>query len=491
MRGDRWFSICFWVCCASIAVPLWTVEYLPMADLPQHAAQISIWTHWNDPAFGYQEIYAQNWFTPYLFGYLLTFLLTPFMSVQAALTTVITAALIGIPLATRLLIREVDGNRWWVFAVFPCVYGFAFDWGFYNFLVGIPIALLLVLLALRFAARPTLIGGVVLSLGMAGLFFVHVLLFAYVSLIFGLTALLEWGGWRRVSTTLLPVLVLVPMVLFWLYVTRGSEAMTHRAAMWELKEQAVEGHRLVRFFGEVAGDRLTVWTFAVGFSLFVLPLLLGARPSRSTRRWLPFGVTLLAYFAVPHEFLGTAFLYSRYAIFAIPTWLYAMERDPEHSPPSLRLVIGPALAVAWVIATTFQFWLYEPEVAGLAKVIEKMPANARVLSVPIERNSIYMRTPVFLHTPLWYQAEKGGIVDFSFAINFPPLFRYRPEHEPKIPRLFVWDTRLFNWGAFDGSRYDYLIVRKLHEVPSALIAESDAPVSFVGNVGPWQLFKKD
>ena len=57
---------------------------------------------------------------------------------------------IGIPLATRLLIREVRGNRWWVFAVFPGLFGFAFDWGFYNFLVGIPVALLLVLLALRF-----------------------------------------------------------------------------------------------------------------------------------------------------------------------------------------------------------------------------------------------------------------------------------------------------------------------------------------------------
>lgn len=71
MGAKRWFSVIFWVCCALLAVPLWTVEYLPMADLPQRAAQISIWTRWSDPEFGYQRIYTQDWFTPYLFGSLL------------------------------------------------------------------------------------------------------------------------------------------------------------------------------------------------------------------------------------------------------------------------------------------------------------------------------------------------------------------------------------------------------------------------------------
>ena len=229
MGGDRWFSISFWLCCALIAVPLWSVEYLPMADLPQHAAQISIWTRWSDPAFGYREIYAQNWFTPYLFGYLLTFPLTPFMSVKAATTTIITAALIGVPLASLLLIREVRGNRWWVFAVFPSVFGFCFDWGFYNFLVGIPIALLLLLLALRYAERPTVAGGALLSVGMVFLFFVHALLFVYVSLILGATVLLTWRGWKQVLASLSPLLALVPMVLLWLYIARAPAAMPHRA----------------------------------------------------------------------------------------------------------------------------------------------------------------------------------------------------------------------------------------------------------------------
>ena len=244
MGADRWFSISFWGCCALVAVPLWTVEYLPMADLPQHAAQIAIWTRWSDPAFEYQEIYVRNWFTPYLFGYLVTFLLTPFMSVKAALTAVITAAVLGVPLATRFVIREVGGNRWWSFAAFPGVFGFAFDWGFFSFLVGIPLALVLLVFALRHAARPTLGAGVALSLGMLGLFFVHALLFLYVSLVLGAVTFAGWGGWKRVAGSLAPALVLAPLVAFWLYVTRDTEMLTHRAMEWEFIGQAKQGRRV-------------------------------------------------------------------------------------------------------------------------------------------------------------------------------------------------------------------------------------------------------
>jgi hypothetical protein len=463
-----------------------------MADLPQHAAQISIWSRLTDPTFGYQEIYTRNWFTPYLFGYLLTVLLTPLMSVKAATTCVITAALLGVPIATRALICEVGGSRWWVFAVFPSLFGFCFDWGFYNFLVGIPIALLFLVLALRYADHPTPAHGVLLTLGLVGLFFVHVLLFVYVSLIVGATLVLSGRPWKRSLAALSPLLVLAPMVLLWLYITRDSEAMTHRAMIWELEEYAKQGHRSLRFFSEVAGDQLGAWTLSVGALTFAIPFIVGARPSRSLGRWIPFGVTLLAFFAVPHEFLGTAYLYPRFAVFAIPTWLYALERPEHEVGTAWRLSLGPALAVACTVATTMQFWAYEPEAAGLAGIIERMPSNASVLSVPIDRKSDHVRTPVFLHTPLWYQAEKGGVVDFSFAVNFPLLFRYKPEHEPRIPRLFVWDTNLFDWKKLDGARYNFLIVRELlDDYPSALIADREAPVSFLGHVGPWQLFERD
>jgi hypothetical protein len=196
-------------------------------------------------------------------------------------------------------------------------------------------------------------------------------------------------------------------------------------------------------------------------------------------RWIPFAATVVIFLAVPHEFLGTAWLYSRYAVFAIPTWLYAMEREQSTTPSGLRLVLGPALALTCTVATTLQFWAYEPEVVGLREVIDRMPANARVLSIPVERKSPFI------------QAEKGGVVDFSFAINFPLLFRYRPETEPKIPRMFVWEPAMFDWDAHGAASYDYFVVRDRSENPSEILTKANAPVTFVGRSGPWQLFRRN
>ena len=316
----------------------------------------------------------------------------------------------------------------------------------------------------------------------------HVLLFIHVALILGLTILSKNEGWKPTLLSLAPAIVLVPLVLFWVFVTRSTEALAHRAMVWELPELTP---RIVRLFSEMAGEDPSAWTLFAGAFAFALPLFLGARPSRALARWIPFGATLGIFLLAPHEFLGTAFLNSRYAVFAIPTWLYAMELRGDVSPTSIRLVLGPALAVACTLTTTLQFWSYESEVAGLKSVIDKMPENARVLSIPVHRNSAHIRTPVFLHTPVWYQAEKGGVVDFSFAINFPTLFRYRPEAEPKIPRMFVWDTSMLDWDEHGASTYDYFVVRQFGTEPSSILASIDAPVEFVGRSGPWQLFQRN
>ncbi|MEM7434121.1 MAG: hypothetical protein AAF436_03145 [Myxococcota bacterium] len=485
MGSDRWFSISFWGCCALLLVPLWSVDYLPMVDLPQHAAQIGIWTRWSDPAFGYQELYTRNWFTPYLFGYLLAYALTAVLSINAALTTVISAAVVGVPVATRFLLREVGANRWWVFAVFPGVYGFSFDWGFFNFLVGIPIALASLVVVLRYTNEPTLRRGLGLAALLLGLFFVHVLLFGYVGLILGVTILTKNQDWKAGLLALVPAIAVCPVVILWLYVARSNEAMTHWETIWEVPWQSP---RLLRLFAESAGDALSSWTLFAGVAGFALPLLLGGRPSRSPARWVPFGTTVGLFLLVPHEFLGTAYLYSRYAVFAIPTWLYAMDPKDAAQPARWKLALGPALAVACTMATFGQFRGYAQEVAGLGEVIEQIPENARVLSVPVRRNSRFVRTPVFLHTPAWYAAERGGVVDFSFAINFPLLFRYRDETEPSVPHTFVWNTGSLDWDAFDAQSYDYFVARDFGKQPSALLVRSGAPVQLLGRAGAWQLF---
>ena len=64
--------------------PLWFGQYLPMVDLPQHAAQIAalkqIWA--GNPLF--TDVFEINWFTPYLLGYMALYVLSLAMPITVA-----------------------------------------------------------------------------------------------------------------------------------------------------------------------------------------------------------------------------------------------------------------------------------------------------------------------------------------------------------------------------------------------------------------------
>src|SRR5258708_13603380 len=88
---------------------------------------------------------------------------------------VLCAYVTSLPLIAHALIRRIGGNGWFALLVFPLVFNFNVAWGFAEFIVAIPLVLLL-LYSVMAADRPswpsTLLvcrGGLVL------LFYQHVL----------------------------------------------------------------------------------------------------------------------------------------------------------------------------------------------------------------------------------------------------------------------------------------------------------------------------
>ena len=65
----------------------------------------------------------------------------------------------------------------------------------------------------------------------------------------------------------------------------------------------------------------------------------------------------------------------------------------------------------------------------------------------------------YLHVGCWYQVERGGIADFSFAEFFPNRFRYKPGMDPPLPYNFEWTPDAFVWAEHGGALYDYFLVR--------------------------------
>jgi len=65
-------------------IPIWLTSFPPMVDLPEHAAQVGLLRSLHNPSFGFSELFWVNWFTPYLFGYILVYALTPLFGIVAA-----------------------------------------------------------------------------------------------------------------------------------------------------------------------------------------------------------------------------------------------------------------------------------------------------------------------------------------------------------------------------------------------------------------------
>ena len=107
---------CFWTVYALLASASAALVFgfrnLPMADLPQFAAQLSIWVHLDDPAYGFAELFEIHWFTPYLVAFLLARPFVGLLGVIGAVKLVVWLGLIATPLALRALLRAVGRDPW-------------------------------------------------------------------------------------------------------------------------------------------------------------------------------------------------------------------------------------------------------------------------------------------------------------------------------------------------------------------------------------------
>lgn len=481
----RLFPLLVALFCLLSVAPIWVGHYLPMTDLPQHVAQLSIWQRWDDPSFGYQEIYRSNSLLAHRLVATVVLGLAHLLPLMVAVKVLVSAAVLGLPLVCLLWLRELDGDPWWVFSVFPAAYGFSFYLGFLHFVVGIPVALLVLLAAYRFSQRPSLRLGLALVAGLYGLFFSHVILLGLTGLVAGGMMLVgahnrraRWAGLGCLASVL-------PLIVTWLVLTRlGEQSSTPVETIWEFSlERLLVSPRFV--VGEFEG--MGHWW--VGLVLMACPWLAGGRPSRRPQRWLLFSVAAGLFALAPSTFMGTGFLYHRFAVFFVPGLLLAFERGARAS--ALRRGAVPTVAALSLLALTPRFMSFNEEAKDFDQVLAAMEPQRKVLSLVYDSSSESFSSLPFLHFGAWYQVEKGGVVDFSFAEFFANPFRYRPEHDPPLPESFEWAPIQFDWHRHGGDRYDYYLMRidPARPPPSPFRGATDR-IEPLASAGRWLLFER-
>ena len=484
VRVPKLDRLLFTACCLLVVAPLWVTVYPPMVDLPQHAAQIAIFDRFDQAGHGYGETLTINWFTPYLFGYGLVWLLSQALPLMVALKVVISVAVLTVPLLVSAWNREIGGAAEWSYLGFPIALSYSYHWGFLNYLVAIPLVLGGLLLVLSYARKPTLRVGVGLAAGAVFLFWCHVVLAGLFCLVAGLIVAGSAPRLRDAIVRCLPLTAPLPIISLWVLWMRATEERVNQPTFWDWSAE-----RLLELPSYIVGMHPRPLFSVAGLIVLLLPWLSGASPSRHLWRWLPLVACLSLYYVTPAGVFGTELLSPRFAVFVIPFYLLCLE--PRRSPPPslLRRNLPALFAVGWLGVALVNAIGFQLESRDFRAVLGEMEPNRKVLSLVFEPRSDHAPLPVYVHFPSWYQVKGAGFVDFSFAAYFPEIVRFIPEKSPAVGIGFEWAPHTFNWQRHHGDRYDYFMVRATDpsRTPGVL---AGAPVAFVASSGSWALYRR-
>jgi hypothetical protein len=467
-------------------VPLWIPEFPPLVDVPQHAAQVaSLHELWSNNAF-IDSLLTVNWMTPYLGGYLLAYAVSMVLPVVTAIKVVVSLAVVGVPLVTGLLLKDVGADERLKWLAIPGSYSFALYWGFMVYFVAVPVALMLVWLTVRFERNPSVRNSVGIAAFSVLLFFFHVVALGFgalISLIYLLARNLRTP--LRLVKCALPYAAPLPLMAIWM--TRAFDADA------SLQDSPVVfaplRMRLSTLFQQLSG--LDGIAFTAGMvivtAMVLLPFALGYRFSKRPERWLPLVLGLAVYMVFPHYMQNTAYLYQRLGVFLIPLWLMAWDAPERTSPflaPAVIAVVG-----LWFGVNTNRFVAFAQESKSFGAVLAKAEPGGRMGGMLFCNSSRSFAYPVYLHFHAWYQATAGGIVDNSFAMTHPSMVRYRDMGAPRIGDYLAWHPEAFEWVRDGGQDYDYFLICAGGDVSGDLFKDRAGSMELMAHEGPWWLYR--
>jgi hypothetical protein len=507
----RWFTAnnLFLLACLLCGLPVWLPHFPPMVDLPQHAAQVSLFLNLGKPDFPFSNEFQLNLFTPYLLGYTLIAALTPLLGIVAACKLVIWLALAAFALASRFLLLRTGADPYWAWLTFPVLYGFTYQWGLLNFLIAAPVGMLFLGLVWRQQVQPGLRSSLLIALMLYVLFFCHALIMA----LFVLIAVAYWlSSVRRMRdfvSCAWPIATLVPIVLVWLAVT-SKHPLTNSAIEWDWSwVNTTDGYyayfsswinpkepgwgRVTGFIPRLLGVRPGLPVTLAGLMLFALPFLAGGRIARSWPRFIPLLSIVLLLLLLPSFLFGNVYTFQRFTFLALPLFLVAIDAPavPGRAQRNVRMIF-PLIAFGWIAYMSSNALQFNQESDDFETVVAQMEPDKRAASLIFARDDSRSIVPVFLHFPAWYSAIKSGISNPSFAENFVQPVAYKPEYVPKVKfQGFAWNPQWFDWQAHEGYKYDYFVVRAPVDGGAFLFRTATCKIYLAARSGQWWLYRRD
>ena len=158
-------------------------SYLPLVDLPQHAAQVAALDELLKGKSTWTNLVELNFNTPYLVGYLSWLGLLQFFDI--VLSSRILVILIFLCfIFSAIQLKNTLQSSWLVpWVAIPSFFGFCYEWGFITYLLAISIGILFFIQNIKWSNHPNIKQGLIVSLLGVILFYSHILSYLFFCLL--------------------------------------------------------------------------------------------------------------------------------------------------------------------------------------------------------------------------------------------------------------------------------------------------------------------
>jgi hypothetical protein len=492
----------------SVTWPLWVVYRPPIQDLPQHVAAVRVLSSYWDQGFRFSEYFLLTLGrTQYLTVYLLAVPFAKLWGPVVATKLILSFSLVTTPYCLLRLLRALGESPWLTLLSLPLVFNVHVAFGFLNFIAAIPILFLGLELAIKEQANPDTKRRWLLAVVLLFAFYTHIVPFGI--LVFGVVLLtrFERRAIVRQGLCLLPSLFVAAVWLMTSPAGRVVAAMGNTRLSEDTPPSYQSFSDALRTMPEwlldiTPGDndemRLVVWLVVVVFLLVLAATNSAASDVDESAvtlegRALPGRVvvglivplSLVAYVMLP---TANGFIWpicQRFPLIAAFFVVPLLERAEKHAR---NLAGGICIALSCSAAIEYQALFRQSEATayrGFDAVIAEIPKGSRVATLVFDRHVEGLRLSPLMHAAGWVQAERGGMVMFTFA-EFPSSpFTYREIHRPpKVPPRWEWvpervkPDRELSW-------YDFVLV---HGWTGSL--EASSGFRRVIEQGRWSLWRR-
>lgn len=477
---------------AAVVFFLWVPDYLPMIDLPQHAAQVSLFLDLIKDESLFHDIVEVNYFTPYWIGYGPLSILAFFLDISIAIKIFVSLVFVAYYYSVRFFLQAVKSPPQLAILTVPSFFGFSFEWGFLTFIAAIPAGLFYLGYLLRNLDRTDNLWFLIkLSILGAFLFFSHALIFVF----FVFVGFLYQAVWKIESNKLFIFPFVLPYFLFFClllcFIFRADPLLGQFSYGDELFIYSSGANRFAQLFSfpwsMIAEPRVYIFSAA----LIASPFVFGYELSKKPEKYISFIFFIAIWSVLPHYFNKVFFVYERFSVFAFIFYFSIFEEAKHKSGVLLgyiRSLFLPIFAVVLMHKPLLDIYLFKNESKEFSSFLDSIDSGRRVLSLVFHKESPYISNPfVYVHFPLWYQAEKQGFVDFNFSWFSPQVVRFKAEMAPEVKPSFEWRPHEFR-SIKSCHTYEALIVRHAGPDSPNVVDIGDCTFTYDKNKGFWYYY---